>query len=382
MKQTKKEVMNVLSKAGNLKEQIIKLNKVKDKTLKKKVEKILYTVGFFNDNFKYPESRQYDMYLKENIFINKKSYQELKKPVYGDNLELNQELKVLEERYKLMGEPNRLNVCAMLCAKNESEMIDQCINDLAMFVDHVTVFDDGSTDDTVEKARKWSKVRYVGRQPDKGDKRTEGADRQALLELAYDTRAEFLIFLDLDEVFDDGYKTQIWKDMKDPKINIYFHQEINFWRNLEYHRVDEQYNKGWFPRLFRVFPNLKFNTDDEHCGGVPANIPNTKPWFHNLPTQKKSHIGVKHYGFSTEERILNKYRSLYARELKRITLQQFHINYDRLLKEDGLTLKKHYTRPYWFMGQEPKEDIKTDYPKSENMAKELQDSINKRGRYK
>lgn len=56
---------------------------------------------------------------------------------------------------------------------------------------------------------------------------------------------------------------------------------------------------------------------------------------------------MKHYGFSTEERILSKVRGLWARERNRITREQMFEDYSRLLREDSLVLEDYYEVPFW-----------------------------------
>ena len=351
-------------------------------------KEVFYTVGNFNAFFKYAQDYEFYLRILTKFKIKKVHFE--KKPMLNyyynpqheclgkkiQSGEEDNEAGIVRERYSLMFEKGRPRVCALVCAKDEEELIDQCLNDLHMYVDHICVIDDGSTDKTPELLLKWKKVDFILRQQPKGNLRTEGIDRQRLLELGYSTNPDYFLFIDVDEYFEDRYKTEIFKEMKKKSVNLWFYKEINFWRNAEYHRIDELYNSGWFGRLFKAMPGLNHNTGvNEHCGGIPNNIPDTPMWFEDKETQEKSMMRVKHYGFSTEKRILEKFRKLWERESYNITLIEKQKRYLRLLNEDTLKLNKYYERPYWLKSEAdppPKIIEGEEFGFSDKMKKELE----------
>lgn len=323
---------------------------------------VFYTVGFYNEFFKYAQDFDFYFRVMTRFDIRKVNYD--KKPMLnyyfdvannhaclGNKItagEHNTEGEPVMERYRLAYDNNK-KVCALLCVRNESEIIDRCINDLSMYVDNIIVIDDGSIDDTVEKVSKWKKVTLHRKQKRKfGQVREEGKDRQLMLDMGYKTNPDYFFFIDADEQCEERMKTEIYKMINDPSVNLWFFHEENFWRNTDkYTRIDELYNLGWFGRLFKAFPNMKYNQRGEHCCGIPEDIPCTSQWFCEQPTQRKSSIRVKHYGFCSEERILSKVRCLWAREKGRITFEQMYNDYSRLLREDGLTLSEYYETPFY-----------------------------------
>ena len=349
-------------------------------------KEVFYTIGFFNENFKY--GQDYEFYFRVltqfdlmkvdfekfpmlNYFYEPKHECLGKKITEGKH---DNESSVVVERFNLMTNPNRPKCCAMLCVKNESALINQCLNDLSMYIDHIVLLDDGSYDGTANMAAKWKKVKKIHRQKDKGDKRCEGKDRQKMLDMAYKTGADFFLFIDCDEIFEDMFKTEIYKQMMDSSVDLWFYKEINFWRSLTYHRIDELYDKGWFGRLFRATEGLAYRDQDEHCGGIPMNLPG------GPEKERRSHIRVKHYGFCTERRLLHKFRSLWKREKNRLTMKQLHEHYDRLLDESTLTMKRYYERPYWYREEDPAPVIltKEQFGVSEAMQEELKEVLKRR----
>jgi len=311
---------------------------------------VFYTVGNYNEKLLY--GQDYDMWFK--ICLNYKIHK-IPKTLLNYRMSEYQrdpkqtsdgcriESEILRERYKLMAMGKRPTVCAEICMKNEKDMIDQCLNDLSGYVDKIVIFDDGSTDGSEKMIKKWKKVTDIYRQEPKGNVRTEGEDRQKLLEMAQSSKCDWILFIDSDEVFEDFYKTEIFYEMLNNNMNLYYYLELNFWKSTTHYRIDELWLKGWFARLFRNLPGLKMNDGiNEHCGGVPTNIPNAPIWYDkNLSTKgRKSKIRVKHYGYSDWDRVKKRYKLLMERD-KDVDLKGRHRRYDRMLYEKGIVLNEY-----------------------------------------
>jgi glycosyltransferase involved in cell wall biosynthesis len=251
------------------------------------------------------------------------------------------EKECVKKYYRMFTDPNRPTVCVMICAKDEAFEIERCLDDIILWADKIVIFDDGSTDDTVEIARQYPKVVSIHQKGNLGNVRTEGRDRQILYELACKQKPDWIMFLDADEVFEDKLKWQIYDMITASDINLYHFLEINFWRGETHYRIDNSYNLGWFGRLFRCFPRLSMTTDqDEHSGGVPHNIPGATQWGES-ERGRKSDVCVKHYGFSDYQRVTEKAWRRWQRDPIR-TMPNGEkrggwIYYERMINETGLT---------------------------------------------
>ena len=309
---------------------------------------VFYHIGMYNETLNY--SQDYDFWLRACIYFkiskidglllnylvskNQRNF-----PITNECCRI--ESKVARVRNKLIAEKGRPTVCAEICVKDEEAIIDKCINDLIMYVDNIVIFDDGSADETLEKLKKYTKISTIYCQKPKGNVRTEGKDRQKLLEMAQQTKCDWILFIDADEMFEDRYKTDIFFEMKNPIINLYFYLEHNFWHSPTHFRIDELWYKGWFGRLFRNLPDLVMNSKiNEHCGGVPNNIPNAPLWYvKNGVGGAKSSIRMKHFGFSDEKVAFKKYTDRMERDTE-INLKERHLRYDRMIQEKGLILRE------------------------------------------
>ncbi|MCP3684367.1 MAG: glycosyltransferase [bacterium] len=323
-------------------------------------KEVFTNIGKFNEAFRY--AQDYDFYYRvlwnypvKHIglpLLNYLDCSELKDPswlgqeILGGNH--TNEGVPCRKRYALMFDENRQKVCAMICMKNEEELIGQCLDDLIMYVDYIVILDDGSTDRSVEIAKRYKKVVSIIKNKPKGNVRYEGKDRQRLFEEAKKTKAEWILMIDADEVMEDRFKTTIFNEMKDEKVNMYHYQSHNFWRNKKQYRVDELWYKGWFAKLFRNLPGLHYNTKvNEHCGSVPCNIPDAPQWF-NVQTSKKarkSKIRIKHYGYADWNRTEEKYRHLMMRDDK--PTEGRHARYDRMVTEDKMVRDQWEEKPYY-----------------------------------
>ena len=248
----------------------------------------------------------------------------------------------VQKYYRLFTNPDVPSVCVMMCVKNEAFEIERCLDDIILWADKIVLFDDGSSDNTVELAEQYPKVMAIHKKDNPHNIRTEGIDRQILYDLACAENPDWICFLDCDEIFDDKMKWQIYDLITDPCINLYHFHEINFWRSETHYRIDESYNKGWFGRLFRNMPGLRMTTElNEHCGGIPRNIPGCSMWYAgDHEAARKTNIECKHYGFSDYQRNTGKAWRRWVRDpLRKDAQGNLHggwIYYERMINETGL----------------------------------------------
>jgi len=329
-------------------------------------KEIFKAVGMFNPCYKYCQDwdlwfrilHDYEVaYVPEALtrysaHINSQGLVILDKGYERERFEREKVLVAKHQRLWL-NKGKRPTVCAMLCIKDEEEMIERCLDDINQWADYIVIFDDGSTDKTPELIKQYPKVVNIFTQKNKGNVRTEGKDRQKLLEMAQATKADWLFFIDTDETCEMRFKWDIYDLITDDRYNLYHMREVNLWRGLTHRRVDELYNQGWFARMFRNFPFLKMVKDiNEHCCGVPNNIPGAPPWFSigESTNAKKIDAEMIHYGFAYWERTVKRYMQRMERDPFRFDKVQGRwtggfIVYERMINETGLTLE-----PYLYEG--------------------------------
>lgn len=238
------------------------------------------------------------------------------------------------------------SICVEICMKNEEDMMDRCLNDLVQRADQIVIFNDGSTDRSVEIAEQYPKVTEIFSQPDKGNVRTEAKDRQKLLEIAQATGCDFVFFADADEIVETAMKWDIYDLVTAEDVNLYYFLQVNLWRSMTQYRTDEMWYKGWFGRLFRNLPGLRLlNEHDEHCGGIPGNIPGAPVWPTTGSTKGvKSDIRVKHYGFVDWNRTVERAARRWERDPYRIENGQERGGfkfYERMIDSTGLELREY-----------------------------------------
>jgi (heptosyl)LPS beta-1,4-glucosyltransferase len=85
----------------------------------------------------------------------------------------------------------RATVSAVLIVKNEEKMIEDCLESLSGWVDEIVVLDSGSTDRTIELARKWGASVHV-----REDWQGHGIQRQRAQEFA---TCDYILAIDADE---------------------------------------------------------------------------------------------------------------------------------------------------------------------------------------
>lgn len=106
----------------------------------------------------------------------------------------------------------------MLRVKDGILFIDRWLQNIGNLVDEIVVVDNGSTDGTLEKLRNHPAVSLI--------KETvgfhEGRDRIMLLEMARERNADWLIGLDVDEVFEESFtRDRILKMINTNKMLVY-----------------------------------------------------------------------------------------------------------------------------------------------------------------
>lgn len=220
-------------------------------------------------------------------------------------------------------------------------------------VDEVIIYDDGSTDGSCEYCQK--KADVVIRSA-VNDFANEVEHRSQLLEKAKQMGAEFVLWLDTDEVITLGTKNlqeaceYCKKNMLD---GLAFH-EINLWRSSSWQRIDSLYDDGWFTRLWCIKTNTRFNKTKKglHRLLIPDSI---------KKIARYKPISVIHFGFANDLNIAYKYFTYKKHG------QRGYVMLDRLISEEKLITKP--VPPHLFpAGLYKKDPVPTQKPFIESVT--------------
>lgn len=193
----------------------------------------------------------------------------------------------------------KINLIAQICMYNEAEKgnLDRCLDNLIRYCDHIIVYDDASTDNSVKVAKSYECHVIRGRA---NNQMQELAHKQVILEKALDMGATHLFWLDCDEVLDRqgtmGGLRELCRQWPSG-LDAYSFPEINLWRSQTWQRLDSLFCKARFVRLWKVAPGIGFNVrEGVHRQLHPATI----------KVVEESPFSVIHYGFWDYKRMLVK----------------------------------------------------------------------------
>ncbi|SEG22785.1 glycosyltransferase family 2 protein, partial [Parabacteroides chinchillae] len=162
---------------------------------------------------------------------------------------------------------------ALIPTYNESERITDCLRSVEKYCDGIILLDDESTDDTYRIAQS-DKLLIKAKKV-----RTEFNDKQnrnILLDIASFFKAEWFIFIDADERFDDRF-VDLREVMKRDDVDTVGVWIANLWDSVETYRTDMEdtnpYSKNglWFRwRMFRDKGRMQINAKRHlHFKSVP-----------------------------------------------------------------------------------------------------------------
>jgi len=192
-----------------------------------------------------------------------------------------------------------INLIAQVCMYNEvvKGNLARCLDNLRRYCDHILVYDDCSTDDSVKVAEDFGCIVIRGKQ---NNQIQELAHKQFLLEKAIELGATHLFWLDCDEVLDRlgtlGGLRDLCKNW--PKgLDAYSFPEINLWRSQIWQRLDSLFTTARFVRLWKAKKKIRFDVRE----GVHKKLYPT-----TIKKIKEAPFSVIHYGFWDYKKMLVK----------------------------------------------------------------------------
>lgn len=207
------------------------------------------------------------------------------------------------------------------------ENLERFIKYVKPLADALVVYDDGSTDGSYEYLLNQTPHVIRGL---RNNFAGEISHKQMLLDEALKLSPDFILWLDADEVLTAGAAERLQSlcalCTQNEIDGVAFH-ELNLWRSHTWRRLDSMFDLGWFVRLWRVTPGIRYEE--------------TGPGLHQRPypsTIKRLHwaqdVQVLHYGFSSKQRLAHKYLVYQSHG------QSGYDMLDRLISEEQLALEQ------------------------------------------
>lgn len=170
--------------------------------------------------------------------------------------------------------------------------------------------------------------------------------KQILLNEALKLGADFILWLDADEVLSETSSEklqEVCEYCKKNEIDGLKLKKINLWRSGTWERTDSLYDEGWFVQLWRITPGIGYE--------------NVTAGLHKLPypstmkkLEKTDELAVLHYGFANELNLAFKYLTYKSHG------QNGYVMLDRIVNEDLRVLsrvpKEKFPERLWIENEE------------------------------
>ena len=184
-----------------------------------------------------------------------------------------------------------------MIVKNEGKRyLNQVLNGLKGHIDEAVIIDDGSTDNTIQICQEILQgIPLHIIQNEKSMFANEVELRKKQWSETIRTNPDWILNLDADEIFEDGFWDDVENLMDRSDMDFYSFRLYDMWDETHY-REDKHWNAHsiYRPFLMRYQPcfNYAWNETPQHCGRFPINallFPNTT-----------SECRVKHFGWATK----------------------------------------------------------------------------------
>ena len=225
-----------------------------------------------------------------------------------------------------------IEIICVMCIRNESRNLPGCIEHLYKYVDKFVVFNDNSTDDSVEILSRYDKVVEVITEKQNGKhKWAERHNREVVLRRAFelsDVEKPYVLCVDPDERFEISFLKNLKKIVNcnfGKAVNIHFRE---LWDNIKQYRSDGIWGNKSKTLLFPLDHAMTFNYENEYH----------IPWHYREITDiVYLDYNLYHLNMVREEDRIKR-RNLYNKLDPEKKYQP--IGYDYLTDTNGIVLKK------------------------------------------
>ena len=190
----------------------------------------------------------------------------------------------------------------MLRVKDGILFAKRWLENIGSLVDEIVVVDNGSTDGTFEILKAHPKVVLIERT----EGFDEGRDKNMLYAMARRRKADWLFWLDVDEIFEEAFtREKLLNLITKKKVKRYFFRRFHF--------VDEEnYNSEWYWLKYCSSPDRVLWRDQK--SGYFENIKFNNALVKGIKGKTTiSHFRLKHLGYIYKDEVKKKidnYRSI------------------------------------------------------------------------
>jgi len=221
---------------------------------------------------------------------------------------------------------------AIYRVRNCARDLERSLHRTAEFADEIVVLCDRCTDNTADVARSCDKVVEVF---EKSGKFNELTDYVKLLELAKKHKADWIISIDADEIFEDKFTRAYAQRLMhpvNPHIKCYGFRWCTFWDSDHHWRSDGIFGDIHGLRMFKNELSQALTSTDPrgfHMSKTPAYPPENFRW---------TNVRVKHYGYEKRTVRQQKHDFYTSTDTEKIAFGIGATNYDHLISQE-VTLK-------------------------------------------
>lgn len=230
----------------------------------------------------------------------------------------------------------KLTCMAQIYNELETNNLPRFMDSIKRYCNSLVIYNDGCTDGSIDWINNnyhfdytLDEIHFI--HGERNDFRNEIAHKKLMLQKCIDIDSDWIFFIDFDEVIEKrGEDGGIRGLCESDKCDAYGFGEVNLWRSESFYRLDAGFNDGKFCRLWKNTGKLFYDVrpglhQKQYPDGVDEII--------------TSDIRVVHYGFSSDNQIIRKYKLYKSHGQSGFAL-------DRLIDERTLRVSK--SNQDWF----------------------------------